>query len=185
LYSAATTAVAPTITAAFTLSTGSNVGPVTGTFTNTSTNTALASIYRWDLGDGSPIETTIIPNPHVYETGSFTASLSITSSHYSNIKSLVTYSFTIVVPTLTALFTVDTGSGIAPVTVSFVNSSAYDGTGTYTYFFDYGTGSLTTDNGGLPAIVYENAGGYTASLYFTADKYQLTSSTYTQSFVLA
>lgn len=185
LYSNTVTGTAPTITANFTLTTGSSVGPVTGTFTNTSANTALASIYRWDLGDGSPIETTIIPNPHVYHTGSYTASLSITSSHYANINSLVTYSFTIDDPTLTALFYVTTSSATAPATVSFANSSSYNGVGAYTYFFDYGTGSLTTDNGGLPAIVYENPGSYTASLYFTADQYQLTSSTYTQSFELA
>lgn len=184
LYSAATTAVAPTITAAFTLTTSSNVGPVTGTFLNTSANTALASIYRWDLGDGSPIETTIIPNPHLYNTGSFTASLQITSSHYANINSLVTRSFIISPATFVASFSMSLNSATAPATASFIQSSSYNGTGTLTYLWSYGSGSATTTAATASAFGYLDAGGYTASLAITESSYNSTR-LFTRSFVLA
>jgi PKD repeat protein len=199
LFSGSVAGVAPTIVAAFTLTTGSNIAPASGTYVNTSTDNSLARIYRWDVGDGSAIETTVIPAPHIFHTGSFTSSLFITSSHYSDITSSATKSFTLLAPTVTAgMITQSYGQGgladlFEPVSMSFTSSTTHDGVGTLTYLWDFGTASFTNPQGvtstGTSASVGPHfranyiVGGYTASLRVTESFYGI-ASIYTQSFVV-
>jgi len=72
----------PTVTAAFTVVTSSNTGPMTASFTNTTTNTSNTptTTYLWTFGDGSAT-TDSVNAVHIYPTGSFTASLQATGSY--------------------------------------------------------------------------------------------------------
>ena len=71
--------------AGFTYTTSSQYAPFTTSFTNTSIS---ASSYLWNFGDSSPT-TSSVNASHIYNTGSFTASLQATGPRNSDITSSV------------------------------------------------------------------------------------------------
>jgi hypothetical protein len=172
----------PTVTALFTRSFSSPIGPMTASFTNLSTNTSQipSTIYLWVFGDATGSALTN-PTHGYFRTGSFTASLQATGSY--NITSNYTQSFTILAPTVTALFTYTTSSNTAPATASFVQASTYNGHGSVTYLFLPGTGSLSF-NSPTQTVIYTAPGKYTASLQMTESSFNITR-LYTQSFALS
>jgi PKD repeat protein len=181
----------PSVTAKFTFTTSSNVGPETATFTNgssTTSQTAPALIYLWTFGDTNTSTST---NPvHLYDTssiggkglgtGSFTASLQTTGSY--NIASKYTQSFYIFAPTLTTIFTFTTSSNVGPETATFTNASTYNGHGITSSLWTFGDGNTSTLTSPL-AHTYANTGSFTASLQITESSYS-GSAFYTRSFYI-
>lgn len=169
-----TSASIPVVTSLFTLVTSSNIGPVTGTFTNTSTNTSQTptTTYRWLFGDST---SSVSTSPtHAYaNTGSFTASLQATGSY--GIASSSTRSFFVTAPTLTAAFTFTTSSNTSMSVATFTNTTTYNGHGSLTYLFSYGTASITTTNAVILPLTYSKSGPYTASLQVTESSYNIAS----------
>jgi PKD repeat protein len=164
----------PVVTAAFTFTTSSTIAPFTAAFTNTSTNTSqtTTNTYLWTFSDtGSTLSSK--DASHICQSGSFTASLQATGSY--NLSSKYTQSFFATAPTLTSIFTFTTSSVSAPSTASFTNSSTYNGHGSLTYLWTYGSGSLSSTDASPLTIIYKNAGGYTASLQITESSYNIKS----------
>ncbi len=87
---------APTLVAAYTVSTSSNSAPSTATFTNTTTYNGSGTLeVTWSYGSGSLTSNLSTPPPLSYTTASsYTSSLAVTESLFS-IKSFVTRSFRI------------------------------------------------------------------------------------------
>lgn len=175
----------PSVTAAFTFTTSSTIAPYTVSLTNTSTNTSQTptNTYLWTFVNGNTTTTSTLTNPTaIVQSGSFTASLQTTGSY--GIASKYTQSFFAAAPSVTAAFTLTTSSNSAPSSGSFTNTSTYNGLGTLTYLWTYGSGSLTSTSATPDPILYRNAGPYTASLQVTESLYGI-ASVVTRSFRLA
>ena len=180
-YTAAFFVPAPTLSAAFAFVTSSNIAPATATFTNGTVYNGVGGTsnltYLWQLGSGSLTSSLIIPLGSVLygNAGPYTASLSVTESLYS-IKSAVSHSWRLATPSVTAAFTVTTSSNDAPSTASFVNTTTYvTSSGTCTYLWQYGSGSLTSSAATPTPLIYTVAGPYTASLQVTESNFGIAS----------
>jgi len=154
----------PNPVAAFNVSPGSGVAPLTVGFNNVSTGSPTS--YAWDYeNDGIVDSTAANPPDHVYSVpGSYTATLTVSNGLASS-----TASRTITVsapPGPIADFTVTPQLGTAPLTVSFSNTS----TGTVTsWAWDFdgdGTTDSTVEN--PPSRTYP-AGTWNVSLTVTDD----------------
>lgn len=166
----------PTVTAGFTFTTSSNIAPYTVSLTNTTVNTSQTptTTYLWTFTNGNITSTSTSTNPlAIAQSGSFTASLQATGSY--GIANRYTQSFFATAPSVTAAFTLTTSSTAAPSTASFTNTSTYNGLGTLTYLWTYGSGSITSSNASPTPVIYRNAGPYTASLQVTESLYGITS----------
>jgi PKD repeat protein len=144
--------------AQFTASPLSGVAPLLVTFTDTSTGTITG--WSWDFGDGA---TSDAQNPtHTYNNaGSYTARLTVTGPDGSDTK---TQSITVSAPTPApvARFSASPLSGVAPLLVTFTDTS----TGTITgWSWDFGDGATSTVKS--PTHTYNKAGSYTARLTVT------------------
>ncbi|HOT89681.1 MAG TPA: hypothetical protein PLC59_04005 [Bacteroidales bacterium] len=198
----------PVVNSKFTYVKSSNIAPLTVEFTNISnTNNGQPLTYRWEFeyNNGTEISTSIstlrTPSAQIVDTGSYTASLQVTGSY--GIASLYTQSFVALPPTLVASFTTQSfGNGGVedsyeePVSMSYTSTTTYDGHGTLTYKWNFGSASFwTTEFDEVPgtettvgphfrADYVEAEGGYTASLEVTESNYDITS-LYTQSFYVS
>lgn len=192
---------APTLTAAFTMTTSSKYNPSTATFLNTLNgaggtqyNGNGSLTYRWELGSGSLTASSVIPNPTSYTvTGKYTASLAVTESSYG-LMSYFTRSFFIDQTSLSGLLIVTTSSNSVPATASYTASYVYTGSGTVEGYFDMGEGTqvLLGSTQANPVMIgsdtvgaFTVAGPYTASLHLTESAAGLTFGPLTQSFYLA
>jgi PKD repeat protein len=169
----------PAVVANFTFATSSGPGPVTATFTDSTTyNGDGTKAYLWTFGDGASSSNAYVsgllnPFQHAYSnTGSFTASLQVTESSY-NVSSSVVTKFYVPAPTLTAVITVSTSSNTAPSVATFTNVPAYNGSGTLTYLWTLGSGSLTSTSIIPNPTTYTVAGPYTASMQVTESSYNI------------
>lgn len=186
----------PTVTAAFTFTTGSNIAPFTASFVNTTVNTSQTptTTYKWiftytNAAGAATTTTSAVPSGYTrrIDSGSFTASLQATGSY--GITSLYTRSFAAPAPTLAAGFTFTTSSNFAPSNATFLSNNTYNGAGGLTYFWNLGSGSNfpSGDNSASvipnPPNTYTVGGPYTASYAITESLYGIKSS-YTQSFRL-
>ena len=177
------TVIDPTLTAILTLSKTSGIAPYSSSVTMASTYNGYGTVSGLlNFGDGTTLPfTESLSVYHVYDTGSWTASLALTESAYSHTdEDLVNVSAS--GHTFTLGFTLTTSSTDAPSTASFTNTSVYNGTGTLTYTFDHGDGTALVDN--FLDHGYEAAGPYTASLTGSESSYGQVKY-YTQSFLLA
>jgi PKD repeat protein len=180
----------PTVTAAFTYTTGANVAPMPVTFSNASTTNNIGTLnYNWSFGSASLTSTTTNPKILYGNPGIYTASLSATESIYGiGGLSANTY-ITVPAPTLTANFTFVSSSGTAPSTVTFTNTingsgTHYNGIGTLTYFWNLGSGSLTS-TGLIPTPTEYTVGGtYLVQLQVTESLFNISSSV-TKTFTIA
>lgn len=165
----------PTVAANYTFTTSSNIAPYSASFVNTTVNTSQTptTTYNWVVKDGLNTYTSAATNFSVrIDSGSVTASLGATGSYaITNATSSMFFS---TAPTLTAGFTV-TVAATAPATGTFVNTTTYNGSGTLTYLWTYGSQSLTSTSITAAPIAYTVAGPYTASLAVTESKYGITS----------
>lgn len=162
----------PTLTAGFTQVSASGTGPKLVSFTNTTVNTSQTptTTYLWRIVRNGNITTaTTVDTTYTAHTGSNTASLQATGSY--GLTSVTTSMFYVAAPTLTATVAVTTSSNSAPSTASFVNVVNYNGSGTLTYRWTYGSGSLTSTTATPDPLIYTKAGPYTASLQVTESLY--------------
>ena len=192
----------PTVTAAFTYTTTSNVAPFSASFLNTSTTDngqSLTYLWKFTYNDGT---TTFLSSStgdtaasRRIDSGSYTASLQATGSY--NIASLYTQSFAAPAPTLGLSFTANVGTGVAPDLTTFAATVNYTGYGTTAGTWKFGeyqesgaewTTPYTTPTG--TSFTYETRsvtgqdGHFTASLQMTESIYNVMAY-YTQSFNIA
>ena len=136
--------------ASFTHST--SIGSLLASFTDTSDG--HPTTWSWDFGDGT---TSTLQSPtHVYEAPG-TYAVTLTSSNTSGSDS-TTASVTLVAAPL-ASFTTSTVSGVAPLAVTFADTSSNDPTD---WAWDFGDGTTSTLQS--PAHTYDTPGSYTVSL---------------------
>jgi PKD repeat protein len=159
IQSALITVRAPTSppTAAFSVSVTSGIAPLTVSFTDQSTGGPTS--WSWSFGDGG---TSSQQNPtYQYQNpGTYTVSLTVSNAVGSNTK------------TESALITVNPGafvsfygtplSGVAPLTVSFVDQS---GSSPTAWLWDFGDGSTSTLQN--PTHIYTSPGTYSVRLTAT------------------
>lgn len=145
---------------------------------------AEANSYLWTLGDGNTSTSAANPFAYTYSnTGSFLVSLQVTNSFLQQ-SSSANLPVTLSAPTVTAGFTLASSSVSASATISFVNTTTYNGQGTLAFTWSFGSGSLTSSVVNPSAIIFVNTAAYTASLAVTESSYNGTS-LYTQSFKLS
>lgn len=141
--------------ASFNASATTGQAPVAIQFTDTSTGTITT--WSWDFGDGS---TSNIQNPtHTYSSaGTYTVKLTVTGSGGSDTEEKT--SLIIITSTsISANFTADTTTGIAPLAVNFTDSS----TGTISsWSWNFGDGSTSTEQN--PSHTYTTVGTYSVTL---------------------
>ena len=147
------------------------------TFTSTATSAGTIANYYWDFGDGSTAEnnTPLITHSYLYEQKPV-VTLAVTDNYgcanYKTINNLVT-----VLPGLKADFDADK-TFICFITdaVKMINKST--GTGTLTYFWNFGDGTFSTQKEPVHAfnkkgifsikLIVQNANGCSDTLVKTA-----------------
>lgn len=155
----------PELIAQFSYS-SSLVGPVGLSFINESSYNGTGNVsYLWTFGDGTT-STRQYPVAHVYDTGSYTASLLLNESVYK-MQSLYTQSFNIIIPSVVASFDISYPSGaVAPAIAMFTNTSIYTGS-IWTYRWDFGTGNLTSSLQTPTNVTYTETGSFMVYLSIT------------------
>lgn len=175
----------PTVTAAYTFTTSSNVAPFSASFTNTSTNTSQTptTTYKWSIVNGATTYTSTATNFACrIDSGSFTASLQATGSY--DIASATSSMHVATVPTFTVTLAVVTSSNYSPATVTLTPTVTYNGQGTVTgnwrsgEFSEGGTEYTLPYAGAWTNRLYDTRSGvstqdgkFTASLSLTESVY--------------
>ena len=138
--------------------------PLLVNFTNSSNN---ALSYVWNFGDGSAIDTSYAPS-HTYTAGgTYTVTLSAANSTACFVTNDTAH-LVIVVDTnvIAPAFTYTVTDSCGPYTVNITNTSVSHSTGTPTYQWWFGNGSVFT--GTNPATQsYADTGTYTIVLVMT------------------
>ena len=145
------------IVAEFTYTPASGIAPLEVQFTNASTGDYDTLV--WDFGDGSSSTET---NPtHVFASGG-TYAVTLTASGLGG-EDIQTHTVE-VYTAVNADFSADVTSGIAPLTLQFMDLS----TGDYdTWLWDFGDGSSSAIMN--PTYLYSNPGIYTVTLTVAGD----------------
>jgi PKD repeat protein len=143
--------------AAFVATPTSGNAPLTVQFTNQSTGNNISS-YFWNFGDGS---TSAERNPsHVFQNvGTYNVFLTVTSPGGVAIASQQITVQSPQVPPPQAGLSFVPASGVAPLTVQFVNRSTGNITG---YSWNFGDGAISTESD--PVHTYQVGGVYTITL---------------------
>jgi gliding motility-associated-like protein len=147
--------------AAFSMLPTQGCAPLSVAFTDQS-SPAIASLTRWlwQFGDGSSDTTTVPVATHLYNTGTYTTTLTVTDANGCTDSVVLPNSITIHRPT--ASFSSADTNRCTGQTISFMNNSS--GTGlTYHWLFGDGATATTTN----PTHTYLNAGNYTVTLSVT------------------
>ncbi|MGB7992391.1 MAG: PKD domain-containing protein [Methanoregula sp.] len=139
----------------FSASPTSGTAPLEVTFTDESTGNPAS--WSWNFGDGN---TSTLENPtNTYAVnGTYTVSLTEVNSINSNETTMTGY-IVVGATTPVAAFSASPLSGIAPLTVQFIDQSTGSPTQWEWSFGDGSTGSAES-----PSHVYTNPGTYTATL---------------------
>jgi PGF-pre-PGF domain-containing protein len=154
------TVTVPAPVANFTGTPTSGTAPLTVTFTDVSTNAPTS--WNWTFGDGS---TSGEQHPvHIYQiNGTYTVSLTATNAAGSGNftkTDYITVSTGVITPI--ANFTGTPTSGVAPLTVTFTDSSKNAPT---SWTWDFGDGNTSVEQ--HPVHIYQINGTYTVSLTAT------------------
>ncbi|HUK88988.1 MAG TPA: PKD domain-containing protein [Blastocatellia bacterium] len=143
----------------------SGTSPLTVNFSATVTDPgASVSSYNWSFGDGQSSSQSA-PS-HVYNAGSYTASLIITDS--TGATASATTSISVAQPVHQApqvSISASTTSGQAPLAVNFSANVTDQGATISSYAWSFGDGQ--TSNSASPSHVYTSGGAFTASLTVT------------------
>jgi PKD repeat protein len=167
LYLSASPPPPPTVTAPvanFSASVTSGVAPLTVNFTDTSTNTPTS--WAWDIDNsGSTDYTTQNPSHTFLSPGTYTVRLTASNSAGSDeeikISYIVVSSSTPVVTAPVANFSASVTSGVAPLTVSFTDTSTNSPTSWAWDIDNSGSTDYTTQN---PSHTFSSAGTYSVKL---------------------
>ncbi|MFA5212285.1 MAG: PKD domain-containing protein, partial [Methanoregula sp.] len=140
--------------AGFTANETTGTVPFTVRFTDTSTNSP--ENWAWEFGDGS---TSTEQNPvHTYTAaGTYTVNLSASNADGSTTNVKANYIGVFIPPV--ANFTTNATSGVIPLVVQFVDTSANAPTA---WFWDFGDGTNSTEQN--PVHRYPTAGTYSVNL---------------------
>lgn len=126
--------------------------------------------YSWDFGDGTPADTSVVPN-HIYTVpGTYIAVLAVTDNFGNTDQASVTVTVTAPNTPPTVGPTATPANGAAPLTVQF-NAHAADAEGNpLAYAWDFGDGSpaSTLPN---PGHAYAAPGVYTANVMVSDGMY--------------
>jgi PKD repeat protein len=141
--------------ASFTPSVTAGVEPLGVTFTNTSTN---ATSYVWTFGDGSASTTTTSPVHTFSHTGTYNVSLMATRNSGESTMAFAT----ITVRGPQASFTPSVTAGLAPLRVTFTNTST--NAVSYVWTFGDGTDSSTATS---PVHTFDHGGPFIVTLVAT------------------
>jgi len=145
----------------FGVNTSEGTSPVTVQFTDLTTN--IPTSWNWTFGDGNWTGSTLENPVHTYLTkGNFTVSLNASNSWGSNISTKVRYVNVTVIPPIADFHGLRT-TGVAPVTIRFVDSSR-NAPATWNWSFGEGIANSTVQN---PVHTYLVPGTYTVSLNVT------------------
>lgn len=148
-------------TAAFVANPPSGNAPLAVSFDNNSVN---ATTYRWDFGDGSPIDTSENPTHTYNQPGTYTVTL--TAIGQNNLTHTAQVNISVAprpVPPLSN-FTAQPTEGSAPLDVTFTNLSSGD---QITSTWDFGDGQTQQTNETNVTHRYEQNGTYTVTLRVT------------------
>jgi PKD repeat protein len=146
--------------ASFTTSVASGTFPLPVTMTDTSTNTPTS--WAWSMGDGT---TSTVRNPSVTYATAGTKTVTLVATNAGGASTLVSKTITVtdpvvVPPAPVASFTASAISGIAPLAVTFADTS----TGVPTsWLWTFGNGS-SSNLQNPAAVTYTTAGTYTVKL---------------------
>jgi PKD repeat protein len=145
----------------------SGIAPLTVIFTDSSTNTPTN--WNWSFGDDSSENATVQNPVHTYTSAAnYTVSLNASNTNGSDTQTRTEYINVTSAPApLTppvADFSGNPTSGIAPLTVTFTDSSTNTPTSWYWSFGDDSSNNVTVQN---PVHTYTSAGNYTVSLNAT------------------
>jgi PKD repeat protein len=147
--------------AAFTAEPTSGNAPLAVTLDNNSQN---ANSYRWDFGDGSPIDTSENPTHTYTQPGTYTVTLTATGANNLTHSAQVNISVAPrPVPPLSN-FTAQPTEGSAPLDVTFTNLSSGD---QITSTWDFGDGQTLQTNESNVSHRFEQNGTYTVTLRVT------------------
>jgi PKD repeat protein len=133
----------------------SGVAPLAVTFTNSSSG---ATNYAWAFGDGN---TSTDANPTNTYSGDGTYSVTLTAKGAGGTNTLTRTNYVVVFTPVVAGFSGGPTSGVAPLMVTFTNSSS----GATDYAWALGDGNTSTDVN--PVNTYSNAGAYSVTLTAT------------------
>ena len=129
-------------------------------FTPTTSGTITG--YQWDFGDASiPASTSQFPTVTYKNPGTYSVSLTVTSPS-GNVTNTKENLITVTTPPPVANFSATPTSGVAPVSVSFKDTSTGNITGR---LWAFGDGVTSTDVN--PTHIYSTAGTYSVSLTVT------------------
>ncbi|MCX6032076.1 MAG: S8 family serine peptidase [Chloroflexi bacterium] len=143
------------IGAQFSAQPSSGTAPLSVVFTDLSQGTGITS-WTWDFGDGTPSAHGVGPHTHVYQRGTWVATLTISNGAESSTAQQTINVYERVVADFTATPT----RGIVPLNVTFANRS----TGDYSSLtWDFGDGS-PVEHGTSATHAYPRIGTYTATL---------------------
>jgi len=145
------------VSADFSATPTSGVFPLNVQFTDNSSGSITS--WLWNFGDG---QTSTITNPlHTYNTpGFYTVSLTVSGDAGTDTESKSNYIS--VYTAVNANFSANLTSGIAPLSITFTNSSTGDYTNSSWSFGDGGTSTATN-----PTHIFANGGIYTIGLTVT------------------
>jgi PKD repeat protein len=146
----------PLLTASFAASPISGTAPFTVSFTDTSTGDVTG--WHWSFGDGAT--STAQDTSHVYrDAGTYTVTLTVTGPDGSATQMKNAYITVNEAGSLTANFTANPVSGVAPLMVHFTDTSAGDVTD---WSWDFGDGGTSDEQN--PSHGYASVGTYTVTL---------------------
>jgi len=133
--------------------------PLAVTFTDSSTNTPTA--WSWTFGDTN---TSTVQNPsHAYSgNGNYTVALTATNAYGNNTNTKNNYISVTSVPAPVANFSGTPTIGVAPLAVTFTDSSSNSPTA-----WSWTFGDSNTSTAQNPSHTYSSAGYYTVSLTAT------------------
>jgi choice-of-anchor B domain-containing protein len=138
---------------------------VTGPTVVFSNNSFDANTYLWEFNDGSGITSDQINPTHIFSNmGEFEVVLTATND-CGSVSYAQTISITQAQPA--ALFTADVSEGCAPLTVTYQDLSTGGGITSWEWTFPGGTPATSTEQ--HPAVTYNDAGEYGATLKVTND----------------
>ncbi len=147
------------------------VAPLAVSLSGTVTGGTPPYTYAWTFGDGA--SSSLASPSHTYlAAGTYIASLTVTDS-LANQKS-VSASVT-VIAVLVATGSSDVSSGPVPLLVTF-SVSASGGTGPFSYNWDFGDGSTSTDQN--PVHTFKQPGSYTVKVEVRDSSGQTTTKTF-------
>jgi PKD repeat protein len=165
VYATGTVQVAPPApqapVAAFTANPTSGITPLAVSFDNNSQN---ANSYRWDFGDGSPIDTSENPTHTYTQPGTYTVTLTATGANNLTHSAQANISVAPRPAPPLSNFTAQPTEGSAPLDVTFTNLSSGD---QITSSWDFGDGQTLQTNESTVTHRFEQNGTYTVTLRVT------------------